>query len=126
VPSGELIRTENQPSLAEPVKITIDPPPVIKPVNANNYLAVALVKNRADYHPDPLATIEVLRSEDLIHISALSEPIKWLTKWFPLTTNSMSIEKRQHLAMKNAIGQIDRSHSPVLKYPNLNSRSRVC
>jgi D-alanine-D-alanine ligase len=41
VPLGELLRTGNQPS--------IEPPTVIKPVNADNSLGVVLVKNRADY-----------------------------------------------------------------------------
>ncbi len=41
VPPGELLRPGNQPS--------IDPPTVIKPVDADNSLGVALVKNRADY-----------------------------------------------------------------------------
>ncbi len=41
VPLGELIRTANQPS--------IEPPTVIKPVNADNSLGVVLVRNRADY-----------------------------------------------------------------------------
>ncbi len=41
VPSGELLRLGNQPS--------IEPPTVIKPVNADNSLGVALVRNRADY-----------------------------------------------------------------------------
>jgi D-alanine-D-alanine ligase len=49
VPPGELLRIGNQPSLAEPVRITIEPPAVIKPVNADNSLGVALVRNRADY-----------------------------------------------------------------------------
>jgi D-alanine-D-alanine ligase len=50
VPPGELLRTGNQPSLAEPVRMTIDPPAVIKPVDADNSLGVALVRNRADYN----------------------------------------------------------------------------
>jgi D-alanine-D-alanine ligase len=41
VPSGELICTGNQPS--------IEPPAVIKPVNADNSLGVVFVKNHADY-----------------------------------------------------------------------------
>jgi D-alanine-D-alanine ligase len=41
VPLGELLRTANQPS--------IEPPTVIKPVNADNSLGVVLVRNRADY-----------------------------------------------------------------------------
>jgi D-alanine-D-alanine ligase len=41
VPQGELLRPGNYPS--------IDPPAVIKPVNADNSLGVALVRNRADY-----------------------------------------------------------------------------
>jgi D-alanine-D-alanine ligase len=41
VPSGELLRPGNQPS--------IDPPAIIKPVDADNSLGVALVRNRADY-----------------------------------------------------------------------------
>jgi D-alanine-D-alanine ligase len=41
VPPGELLRTVNQPSL--------DPPAVIKPVDADNSLGVALVRNRTDY-----------------------------------------------------------------------------
>jgi D-alanine-D-alanine ligase len=49
VPLGELLRTGNQSSLAEPVRMTIDPPVVIKPVDADNSLGVALVRNRADY-----------------------------------------------------------------------------
>ncbi len=43
VPQGELLRPENQPS--------IDPPAVIKPVNADNSLGVVLVRNRSDYDP---------------------------------------------------------------------------
>jgi D-alanine-D-alanine ligase len=42
VPPGELLRIGNQPS-------SIEPPAVIKPVNADNSLGVALVRNRADY-----------------------------------------------------------------------------
>jgi D-alanine-D-alanine ligase len=42
VPPGELLRIGNQPS-------SIEPPVVIKPVNADNSLGVALVRNRADY-----------------------------------------------------------------------------
>jgi D-alanine-D-alanine ligase len=49
VPSGELLRPGNKPSLAEPVKMTIEPPTIIKPVNADNSLGVVLVRNRADY-----------------------------------------------------------------------------
>jgi D-alanine-D-alanine ligase len=41
VPAGELLRAGNRPA--------IDPPAVIKPVNADNSLGVALVSNRADY-----------------------------------------------------------------------------
>jgi D-alanine-D-alanine ligase len=52
VPPGELLlRTGNQPSLAEPVRMTIEPPVVIKPVDADNSLGVALVRNRTDYDP---------------------------------------------------------------------------
>jgi D-alanine-D-alanine ligase len=43
VPIGELLRTGNQPS--------IEPPTVIKPVDADNSLGVAFVRNRADYDP---------------------------------------------------------------------------
>jgi D-alanine-D-alanine ligase len=49
VPSGELLRLGNHPSLAEPVRMTIEPPAVIKPVDTDNSLGVALVRNRADY-----------------------------------------------------------------------------
>jgi D-alanine-D-alanine ligase len=49
VPLAELLRIGNQHSLAEPVKMTIDPPAVIKPIDADNSLGVTLVKNRADY-----------------------------------------------------------------------------
>jgi D-alanine-D-alanine ligase len=49
VPSGDLIRIGDHPSLAELVRMTIDPPAVIKPVNADNSLGVALVRDRADY-----------------------------------------------------------------------------
>jgi D-alanine-D-alanine ligase len=41
VPQGELLRPGNHPS--------IDPPAVIKPVNADNSLGVVLVRNRSDY-----------------------------------------------------------------------------
>ena len=41
VPPGELLRPGNSPS--------IDPPTVIKPVDADNSLGVVLVRNRADY-----------------------------------------------------------------------------
>jgi D-alanine-D-alanine ligase len=44
VPSGELLRSGE-----EPVRMTIDLPAVIKPVDADNSLGVALVRNRADY-----------------------------------------------------------------------------
>jgi D-alanine-D-alanine ligase len=43
VPPGELLRLGEQPS--------IDPPAVIKPVDADNSLGVVFVKNRADYDP---------------------------------------------------------------------------
>jgi D-alanine-D-alanine ligase len=43
VPPGELLRRGEQPSL--------DPPAVIKPVDADNSLGVVFVKNRADYVP---------------------------------------------------------------------------
>jgi D-alanine-D-alanine ligase len=46
VPLGILLRSEDR---AEPAQITIEPPVVIKPVNADNSLGVALVRNRADY-----------------------------------------------------------------------------
>jgi D-alanine-D-alanine ligase len=49
VPSGELLRRGDRPSLAEPVSMTIEPPAVIKPVNADNSLGLALVNDRADY-----------------------------------------------------------------------------
>ncbi|WP_310483068.1 D-alanine--D-alanine ligase [Chamaesiphon sp. VAR_48_metabat_403] len=51
IPSGELLRLGDRPSLAEPVRMTIEPPAVIKPVNADNSLGVALVRNRDEYEP---------------------------------------------------------------------------
>ncbi|AFY93859.1 D-alanine--D-alanine ligase family protein [Chamaesiphon minutus] len=46
VPPGELLRIGNR---AEPVRIKIDPPAAIKPVDADNSLGVTLVRNRAEY-----------------------------------------------------------------------------
>ena len=43
IPSGELLRPGSQPS--------IEPPAVIKPINTDNSLGVAFVRNRADYNP---------------------------------------------------------------------------
>ncbi|WP_309734409.1 D-alanine--D-alanine ligase [Chamaesiphon sp. OTE_75_metabat_556] len=49
VPLGELLCLGDKPALAEPASMTIDPPAVIKPVNADNSLGVALVRSHADY-----------------------------------------------------------------------------